>query len=99
MHCHGRNTPERRRQRGAGGESVGSGTALSRPQGRTRPRRMTENYTRYPNVLLGEDALIGPYVVLGEPSRGAAAGEVETVIGPRATIRSHTVIYAGNRIG
>ena len=37
--------------------------------------------------------------MIGEPARGQAPGEVETVIGPAAVIRSHTVIYAGNRIG
>jgi len=33
------------------------------------------------------------------PPRGKADGELETVIGEGAWIRSHTVIYAGNRIG
>lgn len=53
----------------------------------------------YPNVKLGEGAVVGEYVILGEPPRGKAAGEVETVIGAGAVIRSHTVIYAGNQIG
>jgi len=53
----------------------------------------------YPNVAIGEGAVIGPYVVIGEPPRGAGAGELATVIGPGAVIRSHTVIYAGNIIG
>jgi len=53
----------------------------------------------YPNVAIGEGAVIGPYVVIGEPPRGARAGELATVIGPGAVIRSHTVIYAGNVIG
>ena len=43
--------------------------------------------------------MIGDFVIIGEPPRGAAPGEVETVIGPGAVIRSHTVIYAGNVIG
>jgi len=53
----------------------------------------------YPNVHIGADAQIGAYVIIGEPPRGRAAGELETVIGAGAVIRSHTVIYAGNHIG
>lgn len=33
------------------------------------------------------------------PPKGKEDGELETVIGDNAVIRSHTVIYAGNRIG
>lgn len=51
------------------------------------------------NVLLGDDAEVGDFVVIGEPARGKVSGEVKTVIGKGATIRSHTVIYAGNVIG
>jgi len=53
----------------------------------------------HPGVRLGEGAQIGAWVVIGEPARGQAPGDVETLIGPNAVIRSHTVIYAGNRIG
>ncbi len=53
----------------------------------------------HPNVSLGEGAAVGDFVVLGEPPRGAAPGERPLVIGPRCLIRSHSVIYAGNRIG
>ncbi len=59
-----------------------------------------------PNVHLSDDTEIGDYVIIGEPPRGkshgdanARAGELETRIGARAVIRSHTVIYAGNIIG
>jgi acetyltransferase-like isoleucine patch superfamily enzyme len=52
-----------------------------------------------PNVQMGEGAVVGPFVVIGEPARGKRVGEVETRIGARAVIRSHTVIYAGNVIG
>jgi acetyltransferase-like isoleucine patch superfamily enzyme len=38
-------------------------------------------------------------VIIGVPPRGAAPGELPTIIGPGAVIRSHTVIYAGNVIG
>lgn len=51
------------------------------------------------NVELGTDAHVGEYVIIGVPPAGAAAGELETRIGAGATIRSHSVIYAGNRIG
>lgn len=37
--------------------------------------------------------------MLGEPPRGSQPGELETRFGARAVLRSHTVIYAGNRIG
>lgn len=60
---------------------------------------MTELYFCHPNVHLGTDFQIGEYVVLGVPPRGHAPGELETRIGTRAVIRSHTVIYAGNVIG
>lgn len=53
----------------------------------------------YPNTELGEGAAIGEFVVLGVPPRGHAPGELRLVIGPRATIRSHSVVYAGNIIG
>ena len=56
-------------------------------------------FVRHPNVSLGDGAEIGWYVILGEPAAGQQPGERATVIGPRARIRSHTVIYAGNRIG
>jgi acetyltransferase-like isoleucine patch superfamily enzyme len=53
----------------------------------------------YPNVHLGDGCEIGDFVIIGVPPRGAASGELPTVIGPGAVIRSHTVIYAGNVIG
>ncbi|MEP6651713.1 MAG: acyltransferase [Myxococcales bacterium] len=53
----------------------------------------------YPNVRMGVGVEIGEFVIIGEPPRGRAAGELETVIGDGAVIRSHTVIYAGNVIG
>src|SRR5687768_13225084 len=53
----------------------------------------------YPNVSLGEGSVVGDFVIIGEPPRGAKSGEIETRIGPGAVIRSHTVIYAGNVVG
>jgi len=52
-----------------------------------------------PNVELGEGATIGEFVIVGEPPRGHQPGDLPTTIGRGATIRSHTVIYAGNHIG
>ncbi len=53
----------------------------------------------YPNVQLGENVEVGDFVVLGMPPRGKAEGELPTVIGDSAVIRSHSVIYAGNVVG
>jgi acetyltransferase-like isoleucine patch superfamily enzyme len=53
----------------------------------------------FTNVMLGPGARIGDFVVIGEPPHARADGELPTLIGPNALIRSHTVIYAGNRIG
>jgi len=57
------------------------------------------SYRLYPNVQLGEGCALGDYCIIGEPPHGRQAGELATVIGDRAVIRSHTVIYAGNCIG
>jgi acetyltransferase-like isoleucine patch superfamily enzyme len=48
-----------------------------------------------PGVRLGPGARVGEFCLLGEP----AEGQEETVLGAGALLRSHTVIYAGNRIG
>lgn len=53
----------------------------------------------YPNVVLGPDAEVQEFVLVGVPPRGRKPGELPTVIGKGAILRSHTVIYAGNRIG
>lgn len=51
----------------------------------------------YPNVHLGQNVRIEDYCVIGAPLRDGS--QPPTVIGDGAWIRSHTVIYAGNRIG
>lgn len=53
----------------------------------------------HPNVHVGSGAQLGEYVIIGVPPAGAEPGDLETRIGVGATIRSHSVIYAGNRIG
>ena len=60
---------------------------------------MNPKATIHPNVTLGRNVRLGDHVVIGEPPRGAEPGQLPTVIGDDAVIRSHTVIYAGNRIG
>lgn len=56
-------------------------------------------YKLYDNVDLGSGWTIEDFCIVGAPPRGKRGGELETVIGDNATIRSHTVIYAGNIIG
>lgn len=51
----------------------------------------------YPGVRLGRNVVIEEYCVIGAPFKGQ--GKAATVIGDNAVIRSHTVIYAGNKIG
>jgi acetyltransferase-like isoleucine patch superfamily enzyme len=53
----------------------------------------------HPGVRLGKGCVIEDFVIIGTPPKGSAPGENETVIGDNAIIRSHTVIYAGNKIG
>ncbi len=53
----------------------------------------------YPNVHLGADVQIGPWAVVGRPPTGIAPGELETTIGDGSIIRSHSIIYAGSKIG
>ncbi len=60
---------------------------------------MNGNYKIYDGVTLGHDSVIEDYCIIGVPPRGKNDGEFETVIGSGAYIRSHSVIYTGNRIG
>ena len=53
----------------------------------------------HPNVHITENFRAEEYVIIGVPPRGSAPGDLETRIGPNAFMRSHTIIYAGNRIG
>jgi acetyltransferase-like isoleucine patch superfamily enzyme len=57
------------------------------------------NYRIYPGVQLGAHLIIEDYCVIGVPPRDVAQGELKTVLGSEALLRSHTVIYAGNVIG
>jgi len=53
----------------------------------------------FAGVELGEAVELGDFVVIGQPAKGQREGDVETVIGAGSIIRSHTVIYAGARLG
>lgn len=53
----------------------------------------------HPNVQIGPNAQLDEPVFLGRPPRGKAPGELPLVIGPDATIRAFTTIYAGTTIG
>jgi acetyltransferase-like isoleucine patch superfamily enzyme len=58
-----------------------------------------KNSIIHANVQLGEDTFIEDFAVIGAPPRGYRTGELATIIGDGAYLRSHTVIYAGNQIG
>jgi acetyltransferase-like isoleucine patch superfamily enzyme len=56
-----------------------------------------DNFILFPNIVWEGAYSIGHYSVIGQPFAGSESAE--TRIGDNATIRSHSVIYAGNRIG
>ena len=53
----------------------------------------------YPGVKWEGDYTLGPFVIVGQPLAKQQTDEIATYIGGGAFIRSHTVIYCGNRIG
>ena len=53
----------------------------------------------FPGVVWEGDYWLGPFVIIGQPPRGQRPGEASTLIAAGASINSHTVIYAGNKIG
>jgi acetyltransferase-like isoleucine patch superfamily enzyme len=53
----------------------------------------------YPNVEIGEGAVLEPPLILGKPPRGKEPGELKLVIGAGAIIRPFTTIYAGSVFG
>jgi acetyltransferase-like isoleucine patch superfamily enzyme len=56
----------------------------------------TETKRIFDNVILGANATLGDFIVLGQPCDGRTPLE-PTVLGAGAVIRSHTVIYEGVR--
>ena len=61
--------------------------------------RIGKSVKIYPEVKIGENSVIGDFVVLGSPPRGKKPGELALEIGESAIIRPFTTIYAGNKIG
>lgn len=57
------------------------------------------SYQQFANVKLGKNVTIQDWAVIGLPPPGTQPGDLETIIEDDAVIRSHTVIYAGSRIG
>jgi acetyltransferase-like isoleucine patch superfamily enzyme len=53
----------------------------------------------HPGVKLGKNCIIEDFVIIGATPQGYDDEKMETIIGNNAVIRSHTVIYAGNKIG
>jgi len=51
----------------------------------------------YPNVEFGDNVIVEDYCIIGVPFKGQI--DEKTIIGNNAIIRSHTIIYAGNKIG
>ncbi len=51
----------------------------------------------FDGVTLGSGVQVDAYAMIGVSA--AAARDMETLIGPGCWFRSHTVVYAGNRIG
>jgi acetyltransferase-like isoleucine patch superfamily enzyme len=60
---------------------------------------MTATSIIHANVVLGANHHIDDFVIIGVRPRDSQQEQLETLIGPNAIIGSHTVIYAGNRIG
>ncbi len=58
-----------------------------------------DNNKVLPGVELGKDTVIEDFCLVGVPPKGMKPGDIKTVIGEGAHLRSHTVVYAGNRIG
>jgi acetyltransferase-like isoleucine patch superfamily enzyme len=57
------------------------------------------NYRIYRNVKIGKGVEIGDFAIIGLPVSGTKEGEQETIIEDGATIGSHSVVYAGARLG
>lgn len=66
--------------------------------------RIGDNTIIYDNVVIGDGSIICNDCILGEPLNDYYSDidnydNPETVIGENSLIRSHTIIYAGNKIG
>jgi acetyltransferase-like isoleucine patch superfamily enzyme len=63
------------------------------------PAPISNTSVVYPEVVWGGTYMLGFFVVVGQPAHGSHDPEEGTYVGDGAVIRSHTVIYAGNKIG
>jgi len=52
-----------------------------------------------PNVKLGQNTKVGAFCYLGKEPKNIENSNLSTIIGDDSQIRSHTIIYAGNKIG
>ncbi len=50
-------------------------------------------------VEIAPSTRVDAFCIVGQPARGRESDDQPTTIGPEGHIRSHTVIYGGNRIG
>jgi acetyltransferase-like isoleucine patch superfamily enzyme len=57
------------------------------------------NSVVFPGVIWEGDYWLGPFAIVGQPARGQKPGDISTEIATGASINSHSVIYAGNKIG
>lgn len=58
-----------------------------------------KNIVIFEGVSFKEEPIVEDFCIIGAPPRGYQPGELETIFGRLACIRSHSVIYAGNKIG
>jgi len=60
---------------------------------------LKSNIKVYRGVRLGKNFQIGDYSIIGIPIKNGNRTLEQTVIGDNSLIRSHTIIYSGNKIG
>lgn len=60
---------------------------------------MAPNFKIFSGVKFGTGSIIEEYCLIGVAPRNKKEGDLQTLIGIGAYIRSHSVIYAGNQIG
>ena len=60
---------------------------------------MKDNNIIFENVTLGKRSIIESYCIIGISTGKKEHDTLQTIIGTDAHIRSHTVIYSGNKIG
>lgn len=58
---------------------------------------ISETAIIHPNVIFGKNITIEDFCIIGIPFKNYS--NEKTIIGDNAILRSHTVIYAGNKIG